>query len=150
FYSNSLATHPLMIPQLLELPPQDGLLLELYQESWAKLGFVIEHFGGNDYSVKEIPFVLKDQDIGEVIRDVLNEIARFGKSGKLEVFYNEVFEKIACHSSVRAGQSLSQKEMQSLADQLENLDLQVYCPHGRPVLIEISLRDLDKRFKRIL
>ncbi|MDH5561806.1 MAG: DNA mismatch repair endonuclease MutL, partial [Deltaproteobacteria bacterium] len=46
FYSNSLATHPLMIPQLLELPPQDGLLLELYQESWAKLGFVIEHFGG--------------------------------------------------------------------------------------------------------
>ena len=55
---------------------------------------------------------------------------------------------MACHSAIRAGQTLSLPEMQSLLNQLVSLDLQVHCPHGRPVLVEISLTELDKRFKR--
>ena len=109
---------------------------------------MIDHFGGNDYSIKEIPIILKDSDVPGVIRDVLDEMAQFGKSGKLEGFFNEVFERMACHSAIRAAQHLSFQEMQALLDQLSTLDLQLYCPHGRPVLIEISLSELDKRFKR--
>ncbi len=148
FYNRTLDSHPLLIPMMMELPPQDGLLLEQNQESWKKLGFVIDHFGGNDYSIKEIPIILKDSDVPGVIRDVLDEMAQFGKSGKLEGFFNEVFERMACHSAIRAAQHLSFQEMQALLDQLSTLDLQLYCPHGRPVLIEISLSELDKRFKR--
>jgi DNA mismatch repair protein MutL len=148
FYNRTLDSHPLLIPMMMELPPQDGLLLEQNQESWEKLGFVIDHFGGNDYSIKEIPMILKDSDVPGVIRDVLDEMAQFGKSGKLEGFFNEVFERMACHSAIRAAQHLSLQEMQALLDQLSALDLQLYCPHGRPVLIEISMSELDKRFKR--
>ncbi|NQU63207.1 MAG: DNA mismatch repair endonuclease MutL, partial [SAR324 cluster bacterium] len=150
FYNRTLDSHPLLIPIMMELPPQDGLLLDQNQDSWKKLGFVIDHFGGNDYSIKEIPVILKDSDVSQVIRDVLDEMAQFGKSGKLEGFFNEVFERMACHSAIRAAQHLSFPEMQALLDQLSTLDLQLYCPHGRPVLIEISLSELDKRFKRIL
>lgn len=132
----------------MELPPQDGLLLEQHQESWGKLGFIIDHFGGNDYSIKEIPAILKDSDIPQVIREVLDEMAQFGKSGKLEEFLQEVFERMACHSAVRASQILSSQEMLSLLNQLTSLDIQLHCPHGRPVLIEISLEELDNRFKR--
>jgi len=148
FYSRELETNPMLIPIMMELPPQDGLLLEQYQDSWEKLGFVIDHFGGNDYSIKEIPLILKDSDIPMVIREVLDEMSQFGKSGRLEEFFNQVFERMACHSSVRAGQSLSSHEMDSLIDQLVNLNIQLYCPHGRPILIEIELNELDKRFKR--
>jgi len=149
FYSKTLLTHTLLIPIMMELPPQDGLLLEQNQDSWGKLGFIIDHFGGNDYSIKEIPAILKDGDIPQVIREVLDEMAQFGKSGKLEEFFNEVFERMACHSAIRAAQILTQKEMQSLLDQLTKLDLHVHCPHGRPVFTEISLDELDKRFKRL-
>jgi DNA mismatch repair protein MutL len=149
FYSRTLTTHALLIPIMMELPPQDGLLLEQNQESWAKLGFIIDHFGGNDYSIKEIPAILKDGDIPQVVREVLDEMAQFGKAGKLEDFFNEVFERMACHSAIRAAQSLSEREMQALLDQLTKLDLHVHCPHGRPVFTEISLDELDKRFKRI-
>lgn len=148
FYDRNLVSHPLLIPIMMELPPQDGLILEQNQESWEKLGFIIDHFGGNDYSIKEIPVILKDADVPAVIREVLDEMAQFGKSGKMEDFFNEVFEKMACHSAIRAAQHLSFQEMQSLMDQLSNLDLQLYCPHGRPILIEIGLNELDKRFKR--
>lgn len=148
FYNRTLDSHPLLIPIMMELPPQDGLLLDQNQESWKKLGFVIDHFGGNDYSIKEIPVILKDSDVPGVIRDVLDEMAQFGKSGKLEGFFNEVFERMACHSAIRAAQHLTFQEMQALLNRLSTLDLQLYCPHGRPVLIEINLSELDKRFKR--
>lgn len=148
FYSNGLQTQPLLVPVLIELPPQDGILLEQYRESWQQLGFVIDHFGGNDYSVKEIPIILKDADIGSVIKEVLDEMAQFGKTGKLESFYNEVFEKVACHSAIRASQPLSMEEMNALMSQLVKLDIMLHCPHGRPVWIEFSLSELDRRFKR--
>lgn len=148
FYSRELEAHPMLIPIMMELPPQDGLLLEQYQDSWEKLGFVIDHFGGNDYSIKEIPFILKDSDIPKVIREVLDEMSQFGKSGRLEEFFNQVFERMACHSSIRASHSLSIQEMDALIDQLINLNIQLYCPHGRPILIEIEMNELDKRFKR--
>ncbi|MBT4290486.1 MAG: DNA mismatch repair endonuclease MutL [Deltaproteobacteria bacterium] len=150
FYSKTLTSVPLLIPIMMELPPQDGLLLEQYEKEWEQAGFVIDHFGGNDYSIKQIPALLQNKDIPRIIKEILDEQAGFGKTGKLEAFFNEVFEKIACHSSVRAGQSLSVEEMQSLVDQLTSLNLHLSCPHGRPFIIDITIDELDKRFKRIL
>ena len=150
FYSKELAILPLLIPLMMELPPQDGVLLEQYREEWEKIGFEIDHFGGNDYSIKKIPAILQDRDIPLIIRQVLDEAAQFGKSGKLELFFNEVFEKMACHSSVRSGQKLSHQEMQSLLDQLTGFNLHLSCPHGRPFIIEMPIGELDHRFKRIV
>lgn len=150
FYNSTLDTCPLIIPLLFELPPQDGILLEQNMDAWEKLGFTIEHFGGNDYSVKEVPLILKDRDIEQVIKGVLDEMSQFGKSGQIELFYNEVFASMACHSAIRTGQSLSLQEMQTLLDQLASSDLQLSCPHGRPCIIEFSIEELDKKFKRIV
>ena len=150
FYNNSLDTCPLIIPLLFELPPQDGILLEQNMDSWEKLGFTIEHFGGNDYSIKEIPLILKDRDIEQVIKSVLDEMSQFGKSGKIELFYHEVFASMACHSAIRTGQVLSLQEMQTLLDQLLSSDFQLSCPHGRPCIIEFPIEELDKKFKRIV
>ena len=138
-----------MIPLILELAPQEGLLLEQHLGEWEQLGFLIEPFGGRDYRISSIPALLKNQDVAEILSQVLEEMGRFGRSGKLEVFFNEVFEKMACHSAIRAGQALTQKEMQALLNQLAGLDLLIHCPHGRPVLVKIGLDELDKRFKRI-
>jgi len=148
FYAKALVTQALLIPIMLQLPPQDGLLLEQHQASWKKLGFVIDHFGGNDYSIKEIPAIIENCDVPAIIRDVLDEMAQFGRSGKLELFFNEVFERMACHSAIRASQKLAPQEMQALLNQLSALDLQLHCPHGRPIIVEIPLEELDKRFKR--
>ena len=149
FFANALQTQPLLVPMMIELPPQDGLLLEQYQDSFAKLGFIIDHFGGNDYSIKEIPMILKDGHIEKVIKEVLDEMAQFGKSGKLELFFNEIFEKMACHSAIRASQVLSIAEMKSLINQLVQYNIMLHCPHGRPVWAEFTMDELDKRFKRL-
>lgn len=150
FYAKEVASQPLMIPVMLELPPQDGILLEQYQEEWEQLGFVIDHFGRNDYSVKEVPVILKDRDVRGVIREVLDELSGFGKIGRMELFFNQVFEKMACHSAIRGDQHMSPEEMDKLLLSLQELDLLLHCPHGRPVMVALSEEELDKKFKRVL
>ena len=148
FYAKKLISSTLLIPLMMELPPQDGILLEQYREEWEKVGFVIDHFGGNDYSIKKVPAILQDRDVPDIVREVLSEAAQFGKSGKLETFFNRVFERMACHSSVRSGQELSQQEMQSLLDRLVGFELHLSCPHGRPFITELTIGELDRRFRR--
>ncbi|MCH9045870.1 MAG: NADH-quinone oxidoreductase subunit A [SAR324 cluster bacterium] len=81
---------------------------------------------------------------------IMDELALFGKSGRLEEVFNEILERAACHGAIRAGMALSREEMEALVSQLEGLDVNLYCPHGRPVWVEIPLRELEKRFKRIV
>ena len=73
----------------------------------------------------------------------------FGKSGKVEEALNDILERTACHSAIRAGDQLSIDKMQALLEHLETLDISFYCPHGRPIWVEISAHELEKRFKRI-
>ena len=100
--------------------------------------------------VRQIPSLLKGKDLPALILEVLDELALFGKSGRLEEVINDILERVACHAAIRAGDALSREEMEALLAQLEGLDINLYCPHGRPVWVEIDRRELEKRFKRIV
>lgn len=150
FYESRLITEAYLIPLTLELSAQNGLLLEQYLPQWEKLGFEIEAFGKSTYLVRQIPALLSGKDVKQLILEVLDDLALFGKSGKLEEVINEILERVACHGAIRAGMQLSREEMASLLDQLEVLDINLHCPHGRPVWVELPLKELEKRFKRIV
>ena len=143
-------TEAFLIPLTMELSAQNGLLLEQYLPQWNKLGFEIELFGKSTYQVRQIPALLSGQDVERLILEVLDDLALFGKSGKLEEVINEILERVACHGAVRAGMQMSREEMESLVARLTGLDINLYCPHGRPVWVEMPLRELEKRFKRIV
>jgi DNA mismatch repair protein MutL len=150
FYQGRLLTERFLIPVTFELSPQNGLLLEQYLPHWQKLGFEIEAFGRASYVVRQIPALLKGKDLPALILEVLDELALFGKSGRLEEAINDILERVACHAAVRAGDALGREEMEALLAQLEDRDINLYCPHGRPVWVEIEQRELEKRFKRIV
>lgn len=150
FYAGGIRTNAFLVPLLMELSPQNGVLLEQYLPQFKRLGFDIELFGRNTYAIRTIPAILTEPVCKQAILDVLDELNLFGKSGRLEEVFNDVLEKVACHSAIRAGQTLSRQEMNSLVAQLEKLDIHLYCPHGRPVFIEIGVKELEKRFKRVV
>ena len=150
YYSGKLAQESYLVPLTLELSAQNALLLEQYLEPWNKMGFEIEPFGRSTFLVRAIPALLSGKDVERLILDVLDDLALFGKSGKIEEIINEILERVACHGAIRAGMTLSHPEMVALAAQLELLDINLYCPHGRPVWVEITLLELEKRFKRIV
>jgi DNA mismatch repair protein MutL len=150
FLTGALRTERFLVPPTFELSPQNGVLLEQYLEQWRRLGFEIESFGRGGYLVREAPALLAGRDLKALVLEVLDELALFGKSGRLEEVVNEILERVACHGAIRAGMVLSPPEMEALVAQLEQLEINLYCPHGRPVWVEIGERELEKRFKRIV
>jgi DNA mismatch repair protein MutL len=64
--------------------------------------------------------------------------------------FNEIMERVACHAAVRAGDELAPEEMDALLAELVGMDINLYCPHGRPVWVEVTERELERRFKRVV
>ena len=150
FYAGQPPGERFLLPLNLELSAQNALLLEQYLPQWARMGFEIEPFGRGGFLVRQVPALLAGRDVAALLGEVLDELALFGKSGRLEEVFNEILERVACHAAIRAGDALSREEMEALVAQLEQLDINLYCPHGRPVWVEFPLRELEKRFKRIV
>jgi DNA mismatch repair protein MutL len=97
-----------------------------------------------------VPALLQGRDVKALLLEVLDELALFGKSGRIEEVFNEIMERVACHAAVRAGDDLGVEEMDALVEELVGMDISLYCPHGRPVWVELSGRELERRFKRIV
>ncbi len=110
-------------------------------------GFEVEDFGNNTVVVRAIPVVLTKEDISSLISEVASGIIT---SGTVETEREEnIFHTVACRAAIKAGNKLSLKEMQTLAEEVLNSREIMYCPHGRPVAFEIKRRELEKQFGRI-
>lgn len=113
-----------------------------------KGGFEVEDFGQGMVIVRECPMELDAQDISEVICELAGRFAE----KKQEVDFdklNHIFHSVACRSAIKAGDFSSRLELERFAKQLLEMPSIRYCPHGRPVLIEMSQRELEKSFGRV-
>lgn len=114
------------------------------------MGIVLEQGGPETLYVLSCPVLLKEEALAKALEKMATEIQDHGDTMVLEKKLGDIFATMACHSSVRAGQSLSIEEMQSLLVQMDEFPLSSFCPHGRPVFVEHSFRELDTEFGRIV
>lgn len=121
-----------------------------------KMGFGIRDFGGNTVVIDAIPVDLKVWEDGHLLREVVGTLMDDDLPpptpayGDLPVtsIEHRLAASYACHASVRSGDPLSQREMQGLIDQLFATREPFACPHGRPIVVKLSLEELDHRFGR--
>ncbi|MBI1908842.1 MAG: DNA mismatch repair endonuclease MutL [Deltaproteobacteria bacterium] len=140
----------LLIPENIDLAPSETALLKKYSDELHTFGLDVDFFGGNTFVIRAIPALLNGADYPALIQDLVAEIATFEKLTPLQEKFHEVLERIACHRQVRAGDRLSSLEIQALLRDLEGIPFSSNCPHGRPVGIEISWKELEKGFRRRL
>lgn len=136
-----------LTPALVELSPSRASALSAYLEGLSRYGFELEPFGGNTIAVKQIPASLANVPLQRLIEDVSDDIAEGGKGKPVDDVVEHALATMACHNSIRAGQTLSLYEMRALLTALDRVDFSV-CAHGRPVSIQISGTELEKRFHR--
>ena len=128
-------------------PPQATLLNE-NMTVMSQLGFQIEPFGPNAFMVRAIPAILAKMDPAQAVISVVEDLERGDKpmQGKIE---DKIVMRVCKTAAVKAGQTLSQTEMEAMIWQLEACHNPHTCPHGRPTLIYLSVAQLAKQFGRI-
>jgi DNA mismatch repair protein MutL len=135
----------LLEPLSLELTPRQEETLKKKTELLAEFGFNLEHFGGRSYLLKAVPAVLRDGNLADAVIEMLDSIAIEEEPAKRD---EKIAQSVACHSAVKAGHSLTAEEMRELIKQLEQTRQPRTCPHGRPTMIHLSSRQLEKEFGR--
>ena len=136
----------LLQPITIELSPREEETLKASEEFLAEFGFTIEPFGNRSYLIRAIPALMAKANIIEIISVLLDSLA--SKEG-LSSWEEKIAQSLACHGAIRAGQQLSNEEMQELIKQLEQTKQPRSCPHGRPTMIHLSSHQLEKEFGRI-
>ena len=115
-------------------------------ESFKSLGFQIELFGENSFVVQAVPSIIKEGDIKSVVTDILEDVADLNLSKIDKV--DELVKIAACRGAIKAGDDLCREEMLDLLSQLERCELPFTCPHGRPTKFDITIDEMEKRFRR--
>jgi len=138
----------LLFPQMLELTQAQDVQMREHVEYFARIGFDLDPFGGTTWALKALPVLLEERDIATLILDILADLSRWGTPQAGREAVDEVLIKMACHSMVRANETLDMREMRALLVQLDEVDFNRHCPHGRPVSQRMKRREIEKLFAR--
>lgn len=147
--SKTIETQPLLIPLLIDLEPELLEPLLLHAEDLNHIGLAIEAMGPRTVSVSSIPVILKESVVEKSLKELAQAVLERGGSFVFEERIGDVFARMACHSVVRAGQTLSISEMRELLIQMDEFPLSSFCPHGRPVSVEYPFARLERDFGRL-
>ncbi|UCD31670.1 MAG: DNA mismatch repair endonuclease MutL [Desulfobacterales bacterium] len=139
-----------LVPEIIELGYREAKILEDMIPNLHELGLDIAPFGKNTFVIKSVPALLENKEVTPVVIEIVEKMAEIGFTPGLEKAIDECLLLMACHGAIRANQKLSDTEIQGLMNQLDQCDVPSNCPHGRPIYIRWSIRELEKSFKRIV
>ena len=144
--SSKIELQNLLFPVRIDLSREEALLIEKLLDEFRKLGFEVENFGGNSFSIQAVPAILKERDVKTVFLDMVSDLVKVDlrKTDPVE----EMIKIASCRAAVKRGDKLTLREMEDLLLKLEECELPFTCPHGRPVTYKITLEEMEKTFRR--
>src|SRR5690606_9129681 len=143
-----VARQVLLLPEVVELSEAEAARLDARAAELAELGLVLESFGQGAVVVREVPALLGEVAVKDLVRDLADGLAEYDSVQPLKERLQEVCGTMACHGSVRAGRRLTMDEMNALLRQMEATPHSGQCNHGRPTYVELKLADIEKLFGR--
>ena len=141
-------SQPLLVPDTLEVSEREADMCESQIEMLEKIGFGVDRIGLCKLRIKRVPSLLKGTDNSLMLKDILADIIENGLSDRIESRINDILSTMACHGAVRANRKLSLDEMNVILRDIESTERSGQCNHGRPTWLQMSIKHLDKLFKR--
>lgn len=143
-----IQSQPLLVPESMAVSQREADCAEESSNVFHDLGVGIERAGPESLVVREIPVILQDSNVEQLVRDVLSDLIEHGSSDRIEAHIDEILSTMACHGSVRANRRLTIPEMNALLRDMEETERSGQCNHGRPTWTQLSLDELDRLFMR--
>lgn len=137
-------------PIILSLSMQEAQVLQENMERFTRIGFEIEPFGGEEYAVRAIPDNLFGIAKKELLLEMLDDLADGISTSMTPELIDEKVASMSCKAAVKGNNRLSAQEADALIGELLLLENPYHCPHGRPTIIAMTQRELEKKFKRIV
>ena len=146
--SEKLKMQPLLVPLSIAVSQSEADCAAAQKKELLGLGIELDKLTDEAIVVRQVPSILKDSDVEQMVRDVLSDVLEYGSSDRIQAHQEELLSTMACHGSVRANRHLTIPEMNSLLRDMEATERSGQCNHGRPTWVCQSLAELDKLFLR--
>ncbi|PIE23273.1 MAG: DNA mismatch repair endonuclease MutL [Neptuniibacter caesariensis] len=148
YHTNTIATQKLLMPYQLELSSEQLQVIEEQVQTLKKLGFVVQQGERELISILEIPAILSNRNIEQLVIEVIEQLVQFQGKKANETTINPILGNMACHAAIRANHKLSIEEMNALLRDMERTERSDQCNHGRPTWTRLTIKQLDKLFLR--
>jgi DNA mismatch repair protein MutL len=146
-----ITTVSLLFPQLIAFSPQDIASLDPFLPLLQQFGIHLEQFGTNQLKITALPIAIKDINMRDFLEQVvgwISENSNLNEGLLTDTIHEKIRAQMACKAAVKAGDVLTQQQMNQLLLDLHNSENRLTCPHGRPTGWLLSLHEIEKRFKR--
>ncbi len=147
--TQSLESQGMLVPMVLELPAAERNALISRADALAKFGFEVEEFGGDSIKVTAMPALLPRDECDAALRALADDLEGLDRGLRLEDSLKQIAATTACHAAVKANYPLTLEKMHHILEELRATAYSTVCPHGRPVMLRITRREIEKNFDRI-
>jgi len=139
----------MLMPLVIELSPRQIVTFERIAEELAANGFEVEPMGPKSVAIQAVPAGVGAPDAEKLLTEILDGIERENAAISIETLQAKIAASTACHAAIKVNMSLEHSKMEWLLDALAKTDCPMSCPHGRPVVLRYSLKEIEKAFHRI-
>jgi DNA mismatch repair protein MutL len=147
--SGSLESQRMLVPMMVELAPAEREALLARSGELVRFGFEVEEFGGDTVKVTAVPVILPRDECDAAIRALAQDLEGLDRGLRVEEGLKRIAATTACHAAVKANYPLTMEKMRHILDELRATAYSTVCPHGRPVMLRITRREVEKNFERI-
>jgi DNA mismatch repair protein MutL len=147
--SGRLESQRLLEPMLIDLPPSGRQALLAHTADLERLGFELEEFGGDSLRVSAYPAVLRREECEAAVRALAEDLEGLDRGSRVDEAIKRIAATMACHAAVKANYPLTPEKMAHILDELRRTAYSTICPHGRPVMLRLTRREVEKNFQRI-
>jgi DNA mismatch repair protein MutL len=144
-----LEAQRLLVPIVIELaaPAHDALIARAAELE--RLGYEIESFGGSTVRVAAVPALIRTEDSANALRALADDLEGLDRGAAITDALQRIAATTACHAAVKANYPLTYEKMTHILDELRATAYSTVCPHGRPVMLRLTRREIEKNFERI-
>jgi DNA mismatch repair protein MutL len=146
--NGSAPSQKLLLPETIELPARDANFLREQLVALTRLGVGLSEFGERTFLLDALPPFVKTADARRFVLDLVDELKAAGREVNLARLGEHTIAKTVCRHAVKANDPLAGAELENLVEDLRRCAMPYTCPHGRPTLIEMNYRELEKKFGR--
>jgi len=147
--SGPLESQRLLTPLLIEMSPGERQALIPHAATLEKFGLEIEEFGGDSVRLSAVPAVLEPSECEAAVRALASDLEGLDRGSRVEEALRRIAATMACHAAVKANYPLTMEKMRYILEELRRTAYSSVCPHGRPVVLRITRREIEKNFQRI-